>query len=279
MAEICGGVGTSHVPAVGAAIDKGRRDDPYWQPFFAKVPPLQHAVAAMRPDVCVVVYNDHANAFSLAIVPTFAIGLAASFPPADEGFGPRPVPVVPGHPELAWHLAESLILDEFDMTLVNEMAVDHGLTVPLSLLFGDVEEWPCPVVPVCVNVVQYPPPTGRRCYRLGAALRRAVESYAGAERVLVVGTGGLSHQLQGERAGLVNPDFDRRFLDLVVNDPDAAAAIEHVEYLREAGSEGIEMVMWLVMRGALPPHVREVYRATHLPTSNTHSGMLALEPA
>ena len=279
MAEICGGVGTSHVPAVGAAIDKGRTRDPYWAPFFAKVPPLREAVAALRPDVAVVVYNDHASAFSLEVIPTFAIGLAPEFAPADEGFGPRPVPVVKGHPDLAWHLAESLILDEFDLTLVNEMTVDHGLTVPLSLMFGDVDEWPCPIVPLCVNVVQYPPPTGHRCFMLGRAMRRAVESYPGGERVVVVGTGGLSHQLQAERAGLTNPEFDHRFLDLLVADPDEAARIRHVEYLREAGSEGIEMVMWLVMRGALPPAVRQLYRATHLPTSNTHNGMLVLEPA
>lgn len=278
MAEIIGGVGTSHVPAVGVAIDKGRTDDAYWAPFFAKLPPLRRFVAELRPDVCIVVYNDHANAFSLEMVPTFALGMAESFAPADEGFGRRPVPVVRGHPELAWHLAESLILDEFDVTMVNEMDVDHGLTVPLSVMFGQPEEWPCTVIPLAVNVVLYPPPTGRRCHRLGQAVRRAVESYDGAERVLVVGTGGLSHQLQAERAGLLNPAFDHRFLDLLVAEPAEAAAISHVEYLRDAGSEGIELVMWLVMRGALPDTVREVYRATHLPTSNTHNGILALAP-
>jgi aromatic ring-opening dioxygenase catalytic subunit (LigB family) len=187
------------------------------------------------------------------------------------------VPEVVGHPELAWHLAESLILDEFDLTIVNEMTVDHGLTVPLSVLFGQPEAWPCPVVPLCVNVVQYPPPTGRRCFRLGQALRRAIARYPGAERVVVFGTGGMSHQLHGERAGLINPTFDARFLDGLVTDPEAIARIPHVEYLREAGSEGIELVMWLVMRGALDPKVREVYRATHVPTSNTHNGLLILE--
>jgi protocatechuate 4,5-dioxygenase, beta chain len=279
VAEICGGVGSSHVPAVGVAIDKKRGDEPYWVPFFAQLAPLRSAVAALRPDVCIVIYNDHANAFSLQIIPTFALGLAPEFPPADEGFGPRPVPTVPGHPDLAWHLAETLILDEFDLTLVNEMPVDHGLTVPLTLMFGEVDAWPCPVVPLCVNVLQYPPPTGHRCYQLGQAIRRSVEAYPSAERVLVVGTGGLSHQLQAGRAGLVNPAFDERFLDLVVEDPEAAARIKHVEYLREAGSEGIEMVMWLVMRGALTPLVRPLYRSTHLPTSNTHHGLLVLEPA
>jgi protocatechuate 4,5-dioxygenase beta chain len=279
MARLVGGVGCSHVPAVGAAIDKGRTDEPYWAPYFAKLKPARAWMAEARPDVCIVVYNDHANAFSLEVIPTFALGLAEAFPPADEGYGPRPVPVVQGHPELAWHLAESLIGAEFDLTLVNEMAVDHGLTVPLSVMFGEPAAWPSRVIPLCVNVVQYPPPTGNRCYRLGQAIRGAVDAFEGDERVVVFGTGGMSHQLQGERAGFINVDFDTRFLDGLVADPEAIAGISHVEYLREAGSEGIELVMWLVMRGALGPGVREVYRATHVPTSNTHNGLLVLEEA
>jgi protocatechuate 4,5-dioxygenase, beta chain len=277
MAEIVGGIGTSHVPAVGVAFDKGNTNDPYWAPYFDKLGPAREWMAEMRPDACIVVYNDHACAFSLELIPTFALGLAEVFPIADEGFGPRPVPPVPGHPELAWHLAESLILDEFDMTLVNEMRVDHGLTVPLSVAFGQVDEWPCPVVPLAVNVVQYPPPTGNRCFQLGKALRRAVESFPGDERIVVFGTGGLSHQLQAQRAGLINVGWDLAFLDGLVSDPERIATIPHVEYLREAGSEGIELVMWLIMRGALGDEVREVYRATHLPTSNTHNGLLVLE--
>jgi protocatechuate 4,5-dioxygenase beta chain len=277
MAQIVAGVGCSHVPAVGVAMDKGKTGEPDWAPYFAKVEPARAWMAEVDPDVCIVVYNDHASAFSLRLIPTFALGLAPQFTPADEGYGPRPVPTVEGHPELAWHVAESLILDEFDLTLVNEMTVDHGLTVPLSVLFGQPEAWPCRVIPLCVNVVQYPPPTGNRCYRLGQAIRRAVESYEGAERVAILGTGGMSHQLQGERAGLVNARFDEAFLDGLVADPDAMARISHLEYLREAGSEGIELVMWLVMRGALGPKVREVYRATHVPTSNTHNGLLLLE--
>lgn len=277
MAEIIGGLGTSHVPAIGVAIDRGRTAEPYWAPYFDSLVDVRTWVAEQAPDVCIVVYNDHATAFSMQIIPTFAIGVGESFAPADEGFGPRPVPVVEGHPDLAWHLAESLILDEFDLTIVNEMEVDHGLTVPLSVMFDQPDAWPCRVVPICVNVVQYPPPTGRRCLALGRALRRAVESFDGLERVLVVGTGGLSHQLQAQRAGLINTDFDHRFLDLLVGDPAAAAAIPHVEYLREAGSEGIEMVMWLVMRGALADSVSERVRLSHVPASNTHAGVLVLE--
>ena len=279
MARIVAGVGCSHVPAVGVAIDKDRHDDPYWAPYFAKIAPAREWMRDIAPDVCIVVYNDHASAFSLEVIPTFALGLAAGFPVADEGYGPRPVPPVVGHPELAWHLAESLILDEFDLTLVNEMAVDHGLTVPLSVLFGRPSAWPCKVIPLCVNVIQYPPPTGRRCHRLGRALRRAVDAWPGDERVAVLGTGGMSHQRHGQRAGLINTDFDGAFLDGLVADPGKVAEIGHTEYLREAGAEGIELVMWLVMRGALDPEVNEVYRATHVPTSNTHNGLLLLENA
>ncbi len=279
MARIIGGIGTSHVPAAGAAIDHGKQADPYWAPYFAKIEPVRDWVRDAEPDVCIVVYNDHASAFSLEVIPTFAIGVAAEFPPADEGYGPRQVPNVTGHPELAWHLAESLILDEFDMTIVNEMPVDHGLTVPLSVMYDQPDEWPCRVVPLCVNVIQYPAPLGRRCYRLGQAIRRAVDAFPGDERVLILGTGGMSHQLQGERAGLVNVDFDLAFLDRLVSDPSAQAEVGHTEYLREAGSEGIELVMWLVMRGALDDQVREVHRAHHVPTSNTSNGAIVLENA
>jgi Catalytic LigB subunit of aromatic ring-opening dioxygenase len=279
MAELVGAVGTSHIPAVGVAIDKGRTEEPYWAPYFAKLPPLREWIAGVSPDVCIVVYNDHANAFSLELIPTFALGTAARFGIADEGFGRRPVPEVVGHPELAWHLGESLILDEFDMTLVQEMEVDHGLTVPLSVAFGQPEAWPCKVIPLAVNVVQYPPPTGNRCYRLGQAIRRAIDSYPGDERIVIFGTGGLSHQLQAQRAGLINAAWDAHFLDTLVDDPEAASRITHLEYLREAGSEGIELVMWLIMRGAMNPQVKEIYRATHVPTSNTHNGVLVLENA
>ena len=206
-------------------------------------------MAETKPDVCIVVYNDHASAFSLELIPTFAIGVGPRFEPADEGFGPRQVPAAEGHPELAWHLAESLILDEFDMTIVNEMPIDHGCTVPLSVTYGEPEAWPMRLVPICVNVIQYPAPTGKRCFDLGRAIRRAVDAWPGDERIVIFGTGGMSHQLQGERAGLINADFDLAFLDRLVSDPAGQAAVGHTEYLREAGSEGIELVMWLVMRG------------------------------
>lgn len=279
MAEIIGGVGCSHVPAVGAALDNGKSGNEVWKPYFDTLPPAREWIEEKKPDVCIVVYNDHASAFSMQLIPTFTLGVAPEFQPADEGFGPRKVPTVEGDPDLAWHLAESLILDEFDMTIANEMDVDHGLTVPLSVMFGQPENWPTKVIPLAVNVVQFPPPTGHRCYMLGKALRRAIDSYPGAERVVVFGTGGMSHQLQGERAGLVNSEWDSQFMDNLVNNPAEQAQVPHVEYLREAGTEGVELVMWLIMRGAMNDSVEEVYRSIYVPTSNTSNGLIVLDNA
>ncbi len=277
MARIVAGLATSHVPAIGAAIDLNKTDEPYWKPLFDGYMPAQEWLAAVDPDAVVLVYNDHGTAFSLEMIPTFAIGVAAEFAPADEGWGPRPVPVVKGHPSLAWHLAESLILDEFDMTIVNEMDVDHGLTVPLSITCGKPEEWPFPVIPLAVNVVQYPPPTGKRCFDLGRAIRKAVEMYEEDLNVVVFGTGGMSHQLHGERAGVINQEFDKRFLDDLTRDPQRLIDLPHIEYVREAGAESIELVMWLVMLGALEGEITEVYRHYHVPASNTATGLIILE--
>ena len=277
MARITAGIATSHIPAVGAAIDLGKTAEPYWQPVFKGYEFSKRWIAEKKPDVVVLVYNDHASAFSLEIIPTFAIGCAERFAPADEGWGPRPVPDVEGHPELAWHIAQSTILDEFDMTIVNKMDVDHGLTVPLSLLFGQPQAWPVKVIPLAVNVVQYPPPTGNRCWNLGRAIRKAVESFDEDLDVMIFGTGGMSHQLQGPRAGLINREFDTRFLDKLTADPAGLVKLPHVDYVREAGSEGIELVMWLIMRGALAADPREVYRFYHVPASNTAVGHIILE--
>ncbi len=277
MARVTAGVGVSHVPAIGVAMDTGITDQPYWQPVFAGFEKSREWMRAQKPDVVFLVYNDHCTAFDASCIPTFALGCAAEFQPADEGWGPRPVPVVKGHQKLASHIAQSVILDEFDLTIMNEMEVDHGLTVPLSIMFGQPEAWPCLVVPLCVNVVQYPPPTGNRCYQLGKAVRRAIESFPEDLNVMVFGTGGMSHQLQAERAGLINAEFDTRFLDLMTEDPVAGSQISHVEYLRESGSEGIELVMWHVMRGALDDDAVEVHRHYHVPASNTAVGHIILE--
>ncbi len=277
MAKIIAGISSSHVPAIGAAIDNNQTEDPYWKRVFAGFEKSKKWMANAKPDVVIAIYNDHASAFSVEMIPTFALGTATEFPPADEGWGPRPVPVVKGHPELASHIATSCILDGFDLTIVNKMEVDHGLTVPLNLVFGSPKEWPCPVIPLAVNVVQYPPPTGQRCFDLGKAIRRAVDSYPDDLRVIVFGTGGMSHQISGPRAGLINKKFDTAFLDNLTKNPKALARMPHIEYMREAGAEGIEMVMWLVMRGALDDKVKEVYRFYTVPASNTAVGHIILE--
>jgi protocatechuate 4,5-dioxygenase beta chain len=267
------------VPAIGAALDNGETEQPYWKRVFSGFEKSQAWMRDARPDVAVVVYNDHASAFSVDLIPTFALGCAAEFPPADEGWGPRPVPVVKGHPELAAHIAQSVILDEFDLTIVNKMEVDHGLTVPLNLLCGKKdphEEWPFKVIPLAVNVVMYPPPTGHRCYMLGKAIRKAVQSYPEDLNVVIFGTGGLSHQISGPRAGLINSKWDKNFLDNLSKDPIKLTRIPHIDYMREAGAEGIEMVMWLIMRGALDDKVDEVYRFYTVPASNTAVGHIIL---
>jgi protocatechuate 4,5-dioxygenase beta chain len=279
MARITAGIGCSHVPAIGAAIDLGKTAEPYWTPLFKGFEFTRQYMAANTPDVVFLVYNDHATSFSLDLIPTFAIGCAEQYTPADEGWGARPVPMVHGHAELSSHIASSVIEQDFDLTLVNRMEVDHGLTVPLSLMFGQPQSWPVRVIPFAVNVVQYPPPSGARCYALGKAIRRAIQSFPGNLNVQVWGTGGMSHQLQGPRAGLINSQFDNAFLDAMVADPDALARIPRDRYLREAGSEGIELVMWLIMRGALEGDVRQVHRFYHVPASNTAVGHLILEPA
>jgi protocatechuate 4,5-dioxygenase, beta chain len=277
-ARITASVYTSHVPAIGAALDMGKTAEPYWAPVFAGYDFSKQWMKENTPDVIFLVFNDHATAFSLDMIPTFAIGCADQYQPADEGWGPRPVPIVKGHPDLASHIAQSVIQDDFDLTIVNKMDVDHGLTVPLSLMCGQPQEWPCPVIPFAVNVVQYPVPSGRRCYNLGKAIRKAVESYDQPLNVHIWGTGGMSHQLQGPRAGLINREWDNAFLDQLIADPDALAGTPHIDYVREAGSEGIELVMWLIARGAMsdnPPKVR--HRFYHVPASNTAVGHLILE--
>ncbi len=286
MAKITASVFTSHVPAIGAALDLGKTHEPYWQPLFQGYEYGKQWMKDNKPDVVFLVYNDHATAFSLDIIPTFAIGTAAQFQPADEGWGPRPVPVVKGHPDLASHIAQSVIQQDFDLTIVNKMDVDHGLTVPLSLMCGqppaDKFEWPCPVIPFAVNVVQYPVPSGQRCFNLGKAIRKAIETYDEDINVHIWGTGGMSHQLQGARAGLINKEFDSAFLDKLIADPQAAADISHIDYVREAGSEGIELVMWLIARGAMndvnggkAPLLKK--RFYHVPASNTAVGHAILE--
>jgi protocatechuate 4,5-dioxygenase, beta chain len=286
MAKITASVYTSHVPAIGAAMDLKKDHEPYWQPLFKGYEKSKQWMKDNKPDVIILVFNDHATAFDLSMIPTFAIGCAESYTPADEGWGPRPVPLVQGHAALSAHIAQSVIQQDFDLTIVNNMDVDHGLTVPLSLMFGEKDPvkdaWPCPVIPFAVNVVQYPVPSGQRCLNLGKAIRKAVESFDQDLNVQIWGTGGMSHQLQGPRAGLINLDFDKAFIERMVNDPEDLAKMPHIDYVREAGSEGIELVMWLIARGAMADldggaKPKEIHRFHHVPASNTSVGHLILE--
>ena len=283
MAHISASVYTSHVPAIGATIDMGKTKEPYWQPLFKGYEFSKQWMKDNTPDVIFLVFNDHATAFSLDMIPTFAIGTAEQYTPADEGWGPRPVPMVHGHPELASHIAHSVIQQDFDLTIVNKMDVDHGLTVPLSLMCGQPPTWPCPVIPFAVNVVQYPVPSGQRCFNLGKAIAKAVKSFDADLNIQIWGTGGMSHQLQGPRAGLINKDFDNAFLDQLIADPASLAQKPHIDYVREAGSEGIELVMWLIARGAMSDvnegksSPKVAHRFYHVPASNTAVGHLILE--
>lgn len=278
MAEIIWGLATSHVPSIGAAMDHGKTADPYWKPLFDGYGPARAWMAERTPDVAVIIYNDHANAVGLDLVPTFGIGTAASYEVADEGWGRRPVPHVTGSPELSAHLVGELVDAGFDLATFHRLDVDHGLTVPLSVYCPDPgESWPCAVVPVLVNVIQYPQPTAARCYALGRALGAAIRSFPQDMKVAVFGTGGMSHQLAGARAGLINSAFDRMFLQSIESEPEKLAALTREDYIREAGTEGMELIMWLVMRGALSDRIARVHDTYHVPASNTAAALALFE--
>ncbi|MBX3619461.1 MAG: protocatechuate 3,4-dioxygenase [Rhizobacter sp.] len=277
MAKIIGGITTAHVPAIGGAIAKGLQQDPYWKLFFDAYQPVRHWLAETKPDVVVVLYNDHGLNFFLDKMPTFAVGAAPEYRNADEGWGIPPVAPFTGDPALSWHLIESLVGEEFDLTTCQEMLVDHAFTLPMALLWPD-QQWPVKVVPVCINTVQAPLPSAARCYKLGEAIGRAIASWPGDEKVLVLGTGGLSHQLDGERAGFINKGFDLRFMDSMVNEPRWATQFDTHQLVEHTGTQGVELLMWLATRGALGERVRELHRNYHIPISNTASGLMLLEP-
>lgn len=279
MAKIVGGVTTSHIPAIGNAITKGLQNEPYWKPLFDGYVKVREWLDEVQPDIAIVVYNDHGLNFFLDTVPTFAIGAAAEYHNADEGWGLATLRSFKGNPEFSWHLIESLVNDEFDITMCQEMLVDHGFIVPMQAMWGDRKEWPVTAVPLAVNVVQHPLPTAARCYKLGKALGKAIEAYPEDAKVVIFGTGGMSHQLQGERAGFINKKFDLMFMDKLANDPEALTKLSAAEFLEQSGSEGIEMIMWLVMRGALTDKVNTVHTHYHIPVSNTAAGIMILENA
>ncbi|MFL6693664.1 MAG: class III extradiol dioxygenase family protein [Ramlibacter sp.] len=277
MARIVAGIGTSHVPSIGGAYDRGRMATPAWKPLFDAYVPVRQWLKELKPDVCIMVYNDHGADFFFDKYPTFAVGCADSYAVADEGFGVRPLPAVRGDVEFSQHLCRSLVYDEFDLTICQEMAVEHGFLVPMHLCFDvQADGWPIASVPVEVNVLQHPLPTARRCYRLGQAIRRAVESYPKDITVAIIGTGGMSHQLTGPAFGAMDPANDLDFLDRIENDPESLAGLTHQVLMEKFGVEGIELIMWLVMRGALSGAARRVHRNYYAPMT-TGMGLVTLE--
>jgi protocatechuate 4,5-dioxygenase beta chain len=277
VARIVGGLGLSHVPSVGVAYDRGKLQTPAWKPLWDAYVPVREWLQRLRPDLAIVVYNDHGADFQLDKYPTFAIGVADRYAIADEGFGTRPLPEVRGNADFSIHLVESLVNDEFDLTVCQEMGVEHGFLVPMNLCFEHGPQgWPVACVPLQVNVIQHPLPTGRRCYSLGKAIRRAAESYPRNLNIVIMGTGGMSHQLQGKRFGFMNEAFDQRFLDGLENDPEQLAGMSHQELMEQAGAEAVELIMWHVMRGAMSPSARRVHRHYYAPMT-TGMGLITFE--
>jgi gallate dioxygenase len=287
MARIIGGIGTSHTPTIGYALDAGKQEDPAWAPIFAAYKPLRNWLGEMKPDVVFVIYNDHVTSFFFDHYSAFALGVGAQHAVADEGGGARPLPSIAGHPALARHIAESLVEQEFDMSLFQRRPLDHGCFSPMSLLFDHADGWPVALIPLAVGVLQNPVPTGRRCWKLGQALRRAIESFPEDLSVAIVATGGLSHQVHGRRAGFNDPTWDRQFMDLLIDDPETLASMSQAELAMRGGWESSEVVMWLVMRGALAARPEVLSRDYYLPSMTgiatllleNRAGIAGLNPA
>jgi len=277
MARIVGGLTTSHIPAIGNAIDQELFDDPYWKPFFAGYPPVLAWLDRVKPDLAVVIYNDHGLNFFLDKLPTFSVGAAAEYRHADEGWGIPVIPPFQGDPAFSWHLINSLVADEFDIATCQEMLVDHGFTVPMLLCWPEYDKFPIKTIPICVNTVQHPLPTPARCFKFGQAIGRAIESYEQDLKVVVIGTGGMSHQLDGERAGFINKEFDMLCMEKIVDEPESLTHYSIHELVRLAGAQGAEFILWLTMRGALGAKVKKIYSNYHIPISNTAAGVLVLE--
>ncbi len=277
MATIIGGLTTSHIPAVGNAIANEAFDDPYWKPFFEGYPPTREWLSKHKPDVAIVIYNDHGLGFFLDKMPTFAVGAAHEYHNQDEGWGIPTLPPFPGDPELSWHIIEEMVRDEFDITSCQELAVDHGFTVPMQLFWPGLGPDMPPAVPISANTVQHPIPTMKRCLDFGKSLGKAIRSYPKDIKVVVLGTGGLSHQLDGERAGFINKEFDQMCMEKIVSDPEALTKISRHELIRQAGSQGSEFIMWMMMRGALGDKVKALHQNYHIPISNTGAGTMILE--
>jgi protocatechuate 4,5-dioxygenase beta chain len=280
MARLIGGIGTSHIPAIGGAIHKGLQQDPYWKPFFDGFPPIREWLGQVKPDVVVIFYNDHGLNFFLDKMPTFAVGAAPQYHNADEGWGIPTLPPFNGELDLSWQIINTLVEKEFDIVSCQEMMVDHACTLPLKLLWPQ-GECPVSVVPVCINTVQFPLPKANRVYAMGKAVGEAIAAWVSNKTVAVLASGGLSHQLDGERAGFINKDFDLKFIDSLLTNPEWATQFSIHQLVERTGTQGVELLMWLAMRAALTAGggaaVRKVHSNYHIPISNTATGLLALE--
>lgn len=277
MAKIIGGIATTHVPSIGKAIADNKQNDPYWRPFFKGFDFVHDWLAREKPDIAVVFYNDHGLNFFLDKLPTFAVGAAQTYRNEDEGWG---IPVsrsIAGDPALSWHLINTLVADEFDITMCQEMLVDHAVTIPLALMWPGQNWQGIRIVPVSINTVQHPLPSMARCLKLGRSIGRAIESYDSDQRVMIVGTGGLSHQLDGKRAGFINKEFDQLCMNKIIGEPETLTRYSIHDLVEEAGAQGVEFLNWMAMRGALPGHVVEVHRNYHIPISNTAAATVVLE--
>jgi protocatechuate 4,5-dioxygenase beta chain len=277
MARIIGGIGTTHVPSIGKAIAEGKQNDPYWRPFFKGFDHVHSWLARERPDVAVVFYNDHGLNFFLDKLPTFAVGAAAEYRNEDEGWGIPVAGSLGGDPALSWHLINALVADEFDVTMCQDMLVDHAVTIPMALMWPGEQRPPVKIVPISINTVQHPLPSLKRCLNLGRSIGRAIDGYEQDLRVLIVGTGGLSHQLDGKRAGFINKEFDQLCMDKLPGDPDALTRYSIHDLVEEAGAQGVEFLNWMAMRGALTGRVTEAHRNYHIPISNTAAATVVLE--
>ncbi|MCK9381396.1 MAG: class III extradiol dioxygenase family protein [Sulfuritalea sp.] len=277
MAKIVGGINVTHVPYIGRAIANNLQQDPYWKPFFDGFPPVHDWLAKVKPDVAVVIYNDHGLNFFLDKMPTFAVGAAAEYNNADEGWGIPTLPPYQGELDLSWHMIDSLVEEEFDIVTCQEMLVDHAFTLPLELFWPQRKSCPVRTVPVCVNTVQFPLPTPARCFKFGQAIGRAIESWDSDARVVVIGTGGLSHQLDGQRAGFINKEFDLMFMEKLISDPLWVTRYSIPDLVELTGTQGVELLNWLTARGALLGEVAKVHANYHVPISNTASGLLCME--
>ena len=266
MATLVGGVATSHTPTIGFALDANKQDDPIWAPIFKGYEPVVNGLAEKKPDVLLYIYNDHMTSFFIDHYSHFTLGVGDEFPVADEGGGPRKIPPMKGNPEFAQHVAMSMVADEFDISTFQNKGLDHGCFSPLSLLLPHEESWPTTIVPLQVGVLQVPGPTAKRCFNLGKTLRKAILSYPEDIKVAVFGTGGLSHQVHGERCGFNDTEWDMEFLDRLEKDPESLLDCTTAELAEKGGMEGAEVIMWMMMRGALSSKVNKLHQAYYLPS-------------